>query len=80
MTEPTHIDQSVATKTFQFEWGGTAALTVEEIWPDGDAPENPTVDDVLAQVRKAGSLWQLASEWNLDLQGVEVNGRDSGLR
>ncbi len=79
MTESTHIDH-VATKTFQFEWGGTASLTVEEIWPDGDAPENPTVDDVLAQVRKAGSLWQLASEWNLDLQGVEVNGRDSGLR
>lgn len=74
------LSQSVASKTFHFEWGGEARLTVEEIWPDGNAPESPTVDDVLVEVRKAGSLYRLASEWNLDLQGVEVNGKDSGLR
>lgn len=66
--------------TFYFEWGGSDSLSVAEIWPDGDAPENPTIEDVLAEVRKAGSLRRLAQEWNLDIQGLDINGRDSGLR
>ena len=65
---------------FHIEWGGSDDLTAAEIWPDGDAPENPTVDDVIAEMRKSGSLSRLASDWNFDLQGVEVNGKDSGLR
>lgn len=58
------------------EWGGSDTLAKRDIWPDGDAPENPTDEDVMAAMRKSGSLWMLAQEWNLDLQGVEVNGKN----
>lgn len=74
------MSQSESGPWFHIEWGGSADLSPRDIWPDGDAPENPTVDDVIAQMRKEGSLWSLARNWNLDLQGCEVNGRDSGLR
>lgn len=67
-------------KSFHIEWGGSETLTTVDIWPDGDAPENPTVDDVIDKMSKSRSLRGLALDWNLDLQGVEVNGRDSGLR
>lgn len=64
--------------TFNFEWGGTADLTVEEIWPDGDAPENPTTADVIQAMLKAvgqyGGTQRLASHWDLEIQDVEVSG------
>jgi hypothetical protein len=63
------------TKTFLIEWGGEACLTVDEIWPDKNAPENPTVEDVIAVMRREGSLSRLLSNWNLDIEGVEVNGK-----
>lgn len=66
--------------TFHIEWGGEADLTVDEVWPDGDAPEHPAADDVIAVMRKSGSVSRLVGDWNLDTQGVEVNGKDSGLR
>jgi hypothetical protein len=70
----------VTAKHFHIEWGGEETLTVEEIWPDGDAPENPTVDDVIEVMRKSGSISRLCQDWNLRTEGVEVNGKDSGLR
>lgn len=64
--------------TFHFEWGGTADLTIDQVWPDGDAPENPTTDDVIAALRKdadsdAQFRW-LADRWNFDMQDIEVDG------
>lgn len=42
-------------------------LCIDEIWPDGDAPENPTAEDVARRIQEdclnAGDLLQ---EWNLD--------------
>jgi hypothetical protein len=61
---------------FDIEWGGEASLSVQEIWPDGDAPENPTRDDVIAVMQKSGSLRRLLCDWNLDVEGVEVNGNE----
>lgn len=63
---------------FYLEWGGTARLSAREIWPDGDAPETPTVDDVIAAMRKDADhqsqfRW-LADRWNLDIEDVEVTG------
>lgn len=67
-------------KAFYLEWGGNASLTIDEIWPDGNAPESPTRDDVIAEMQKAGSVYSLCRDWNLQIEGVEVDGRDSGLR
>jgi hypothetical protein len=59
---------------WRFEVGDEQILTVEEIWPDGDAPENPTLADVLEVVRKHGR-WAIARDWGFE-DHVEVEGID----
>jgi hypothetical protein len=43
-------------KAFTLSITGSVTLTVEQIWPDGDAPENPTVEDVRARVESWGAV------------------------
>jgi len=62
------------TMFFNIEWGGSADLTPDEVWPDGDAPENPTVEDVKTAMLKSGSLYCLARDWDMQLEEVEVYG------
>jgi hypothetical protein len=40
-------------------------LTKEELWPDGNAPENPTVDDVIRLIEKSGGVGGIIKDWNL---------------
>ena len=40
-------------------------LTVKQIWPDGDAPKDPTVDDVLAEMQKYGTFLDVLGDWRL---------------
>lgn len=58
---------------FLIEVGDEAYLTVEEIWPDGDAPANPTVEDVAAQIKKS-SRFNFARDWGFE-DHVSVNGK-----
>lgn len=61
-------------KTFTIRIEGQHLLTVDEIWPDGDAPENPTVSDVVARIKKScAGAYDLVYDWNLDVD-VEVDG------
>lgn len=48
-------------------------LTVAEVWPDGDAPENPTGEDVANVMRKHGGFHGVVSDWSL-LDSLEVDG------
>jgi hypothetical protein len=58
---------------FYVDLHGPAALTVDEVWPDGDAPENPTPADVVAAMRRsAGSAHATVDQWNL-LDSIEVS-------
>lgn len=41
-------------------------LAVNEIWPDGDAPENPTAEDVAKAIRKYVNVYDFIRSWNLD--------------
>jgi hypothetical protein len=41
-------------------------LTVAQLWPDGDAPENPTDDDVLELIEECGGVERVLGDWNLD--------------
>ena len=62
-------------KTFHVEITGSQTLTVREIWPDGDAPDNPTVDDVIEVMRDcARSAEQLQRDWDLSFD-IEVDGQ-----
>ncbi len=58
---------------FIFEINIATVLDIKEIWPDGDAPENPTVADVRARFLKdgRGNIIAAAQEWNLD-QGADL--------
>lgn len=50
-------------------------LSIDEIWPDGDAPENPTAADVVAQMR--GGVDGVMREWNISPDFIEVSGSGS---
>jgi len=41
-------------------------LDTNELWPDGDAPENPTEKDVYDLIEKHGGPKEVLSDWNLD--------------
>ena len=48
-------------------------LTKGDIWPDGDAPENPSPGDVVAQMQKTtGSAYNVIREWNLMPVEIEI--------
>lgn len=50
-------------------------LGIEEIWPDGDAPENPTAADVVEQMKNSsGSVSRVITEWALEPECIEVFG------
>lgn len=51
---------------FRVCYSMTETLTVDEIWPDGDAPENPTADDVRARIDADGDILSVIDSWNLD--------------
>ncbi len=55
-------------KRFEITYEICEVLDVDAIWPDGDAPESPTADDVYALLRN-GSVIANLREWNLDDEG-----------
>ncbi len=61
----------------QFTLGlGEVVLSVEDIWPDGDAPPDPTVEDVVVQMRSTGcAAVTLVRYWSL-LDEIEVSASD----
>lgn len=66
--------------TFTINFDGSVPLSVEEIWPDGDAPSNPTVDDVIARMRSTSSgLGSFLRDWNLE-DDIDVSVEGNGLR
>jgi hypothetical protein len=55
---------------FVVEIHGTVTLTKEDVWPDGNGPENPTAQDVMLALREiAMTPSQIAHEIGL---GVEL--------
>ena len=53
-------------KGFNFSISADIWLDVSAIWPDGDAPENPTVADVLAVIAESGGAERVIRDWDLD--------------
>jgi hypothetical protein len=54
-------------------------LSVAEIWPDGDAPEKPTAEDVADVMRRDKPYGRLINEWNL-VPSIEVFGNHDASR
>lgn len=53
---------------FEFSLECSVSLTVEQVWPDGDAPASPTAEDVAAVVRAAGGVREVLREWGLEYE------------
>ena len=54
-------------KKFRIRAVSDYVLTEKQIWPDGDAPETPTVGDVEDLIdSEYHSTMQLLEEWNLE--------------
>lgn len=51
-------------------------LSEDEIWPDGDGPENPTTADVIAELTKIRPQRRALHDWNLDEYEVTVDGEE----
>lgn len=55
-------------------------LNESEIWPDGDAPDHPTPDDVIEQMEQTGSPATVAKDWllieKLEVKRINNFGRD----
>jgi hypothetical protein len=48
-------------------------LEVHEVWPDDDAPRNPTAEDVVDKMRETGTPARVLSDWGL-VSELEVYG------
>ncbi|NBU69879.1 MAG: hypothetical protein EBS53_00225 [Bacteroidetes bacterium] len=52
-------------KKFIIRYEAEATLDVKALWPDGDAPENPTEDDVRELIESCGGIHRVLDDWNL---------------
>jgi hypothetical protein len=52
-------------KRFQITFTVEATLDADALWPDGDAPENPTADDVRELIENEGGILRVIDDWNL---------------
>jgi len=55
-------------KYFNITIEGDHTLSIDEIWPDGDVPENPTAEDVRQLIKSQASMDEamyLIRDWNL---------------
>lgn len=53
-------------KKFSIIYTLEVTLNKDEIWPDGDAPANPTAEDVKDVILKCGGFPKIIEDWNLD--------------
>ena len=60
-------------KTFTIEINLCETFTIAEVWPDGNAPENPTADDVLAIFLKDPyDVHHTCKDWGLEVRKEDV--------
>jgi len=52
-------------KAFEIEVRCISTLEIDELWPDGDAPENPTTRDVEILIEQYGGILTVLRDWGL---------------
>lgn len=62
---------------FEIVFDGWVTLDEKDVWPDGDAPEEPTAEDVKAVMERCGMKSTVLREWDL-LQDIEVTVSEQG--
>lgn len=56
----------MSNKTFNLRYDIDVVLTIDELWPDGDAPLDPSVADVEALIKQCGGWRKVIADWSLD--------------
>lgn len=59
-------------KQFELSLNYSQNFSTDEIWPNGDAPENPTIEDVRKAVVASKELWK----WDLEPTVQDVRVKD----
>lgn len=60
-------------KTFTIEISVCESFTIDEIWPDGDAPPDPTADDVMAVfLKNPYDVHRTCKDWGLEVRKENV--------
>lgn len=54
-------------KKFRITYELDVVLTQAEIWPDGDGPSEPTVENLVGKITRSGGFRKVFTDWNLDL-------------
>lgn len=52
-------------KIISIQYDMTFDFSIDEVWPDGDAPDNPTVEDVWNVIRECGGPRKVLEDWDL---------------
>ncbi len=60
-------------RRFQITYTVDATLDADALWPDGDAPENPTAADVRELIENEGGILRVIDDWNLGGRGFDVD-------
>lgn len=50
---------------FRIHYNIDVVLDKKDLWPDGIAPLNPNVGDVLALIRRDGGVLSILDKWSL---------------
>ena len=52
-------------KRFRITYTVDVSLNADELWTNGDAPENPTAADARDLIQKSGGIYRVLDDWNL---------------
>lgn len=60
-----YIDSLETKKKFTIDISGRVELSLEDLWPDDDPPNNPTAEDVAKLIENYVDISDFISDWNL---------------
>ena len=58
-------------KKFLLQYTIDCTVSLDELWPENDGPENPTVEDVEDLINSCGGWERVILDWNL-AEGAEA--------
>ena len=59
---------------FRLTFNVVRELDIDQNWPDGDAPPNPSADDVAGLIEACGGSLKVLDEWHLaEDEGIVVD-------
>jgi len=71
---PAETEAEQVSDKIEFNFHGSARLSVSEVWPDGDAPDTITAEAVVKRCLESINLSEFLDDWNLD-KAVDVSVR-----